>query len=342
MTRRKTIFSFDLRVLMCDKCGAAIDGTIVGGTAVCRFCNTTNHVVKRAERHAAAPPGPRMSEAGRLDLLRGQDGRAAQVPPELEQLLTQGGLSQARLPEALKLWLSYRAQVKGGGSFAAQERLYFLTRLCHTRFKWSGESKRMRALLEAAMDVLDDSRHHQILRSMMARDAARLGDFEAAEKWLAAIDPHSDDLLVDTAYRLTNAYIATRQADWNRVLAQLGTTVTDLPFADEADGLVVVFRANAHERLGDLDTAQAQLWQFGSGLSGGLHLMRDIIIEGQQSGAFRDDIDPTEEADTLIALVDGIGVHAIREPRHFPPEYQAALMNRHLLLRFSTQGTDSG
>ena len=83
MTRRKTIFSFDLRVLMCDKCGAAIDGTIVGGTAVCRFCNTTNHVVKRAERHAAAPPGPRMSEAGRLDLLRGQDGRAAQVPPDL-------------------------------------------------------------------------------------------------------------------------------------------------------------------------------------------------------------------------------------------------------------------
>ena len=72
------------------------------------------------------------------------------------------------------------------------------------------------------------------------------------------------------------------------------------------------------------------------------NLLRDIIIEGQQSGAFRDDIDPTEEADTLIALVDGIGVHAIRDPQHFPPAYQAALMNRHLLLRFSAQGTDGG
>ncbi len=70
------------------------------------------------------------------------------------------------------------------------------------------------------------------------------------------------------------------------------------------------------------------------------NLLRDIIVEGQQSGAFRADIDPTEEADTLIALVDGIGMHAIREPQRFPPEYQTALMNRHLLLRFSNQGID--
>jgi hypothetical protein len=70
--------------------------------------------------------------------------------------------------------------------------------------------------------------------------------------------------------------------------------------------------------------------------------LRDIIIEGQQRGAFRADIDPAEEADTLIALVDGIGVHAIREPQRFPPEYQTGLMNRHLLLRFSTQGAASG
>jgi hypothetical protein len=71
------------------------------------------------------------------------------------------------------------------------------------------------------------------------------------------------------------------------------------------------------------------------------NLLRDIILEGQQSGAFRADIDPREEADTLVALVDGIGVHAIREPQRFPPEYQTALMNRHLLLRLSTSGTDA-
>jgi len=70
------------------------------------------------------------------------------------------------------------------------------------------------------------------------------------------------------------------------------------------------------------------------------NLLRDIIIEGQQSGAFRSDIDPMEEADTLIALMDGIGMHAIRAPRRFPPEYQKALMNRHLLLRFGTLGAD--
>jgi AcrR family transcriptional regulator len=72
------------------------------------------------------------------------------------------------------------------------------------------------------------------------------------------------------------------------------------------------------------------------------NLLRDIILEGQQSGAFRSDIDPGEEADTLVALVDGIGVHAIREPQRFPPEYQTALMNRHLLLRLSASGTDWG
>jgi len=72
------------------------------------------------------------------------------------------------------------------------------------------------------------------------------------------------------------------------------------------------------------------------------NLLRDIIIEGQQNGVFRADIDPTEEADTILALIDGLGVHAIREPQHYPPEYQMALMNRHLLLRFSAIGAEGG
>ena len=59
-------------------------------------------------------------------------------------------------------------------------------------------------------------------------------------------------------------------------------------------------------------------------------LLRGLIADGQRSGYFRADIDAAEEADSIVALVAGIGMQATLEPRRFPSEYQIALLDRHI------------
>lgn len=59
-------------------------------------------------------------------------------------------------------------------------------------------------------------------------------------------------------------------------------------------------------------------------------LLRGLILDGQRSGHIRPDIDAAKESDSIVALVAGIGMQATLEPRRFPPEYQIALLDRHL------------
>ena len=54
------------------------------------------------------------------------------------------------------------------------------------------------------------------MHGFLARDATRLGDPEAGEKWLALMPPSSDDLHIDSAYRITRAYVATAIAEYFR------------------------------------------------------------------------------------------------------------------------------
>lgn len=59
-------------------------------------------------------------------------------------------------------------------------------------------------------------------------------------------------------------------------------------------------------------------------------LVRGLILDGQRSGHFRTDIDAGEEADSMVAFVDGIGLQATLDPRRFPPEYQIKLLEQRL------------
>ncbi len=59
-------------------------------------------------------------------------------------------------------------------------------------------------------------------------------------------------------------------------------------------------------------------------------LLRSLILDGQRNGYFRSDINAEEEVDSIIALVDGLGMRATMEPQRFPPKYQTALLDRHL------------
>ena len=59
-------------------------------------------------------------------------------------------------------------------------------------------------------------------------------------------------------------------------------------------------------------------------------LVRDLISKGRADGELRRDVDPSDEADSLIALIDGLGTQATLDPRRLPAKRQRALVDRYL------------
>jgi AcrR family transcriptional regulator len=59
-------------------------------------------------------------------------------------------------------------------------------------------------------------------------------------------------------------------------------------------------------------------------------LLRGLISNGKRDGQYRMEIDAAAEADAIISLVVGIGVLTTIKPRHFTPELQLELLDRHL------------
>ncbi len=59
-------------------------------------------------------------------------------------------------------------------------------------------------------------------------------------------------------------------------------------------------------------------------------LVRSLILAGQRQGAIEQGIGASEEADSIVALIDGIGIQATFEPDSLSPERQIALVDRYL------------
>src|SRR5262249_12984883 len=126
----KTVFSRELRLLLCPGCGAPIEGAIEGGMVACRYCGASSMLAPRDESHearaAAAPPA--MSEAERFQRLREQGPRPLVPPPSLAHLgIVEGWLPPANVPQAFAEFQRARHEVAAGGSFGAAERVFFLT-----------------------------------------------------------------------------------------------------------------------------------------------------------------------------------------------------------------------
>ena len=114
-------------------------------------------------------------------------------------------------------------------------------------------------MLETSLDTLFLPRHKQVIRGLLSSAAAKEGDLQAAERWLAPCDTRSDDLETDSAYRNARAYIDTIRTDYRAVLAVLGSTDDEVPIMDARDPVCAVLRANALEKLGNVDAATASL-----------------------------------------------------------------------------------
>lgn len=241
------------RWVLCDQCGTPLEADPTAAQVVCT-CGFEVSLPPRDD----APLGARsdLPEAERLRRLRTQDGRPLLAPPGLERLLLGGELPPHKEREAMELYLADRRALRESTDPAAQERLVFLTMVLANALD---DPVRTRALYETTLDAAPLQRHQQTLRGFLARQAARSGNLAQAEAWLAPCDPRSDDLDMDTDWRFSRATLALVRHDWDGVLEVLGRTPDEVPIADANDAVVTVYRAHAHERLGDVETAAQQL-----------------------------------------------------------------------------------
>jgi len=221
----------------------------------CRYCGAQNQLVARNDQPILAHQPQPLSEAERLIRLRQQDGRPLLAPPSLQSLVPDGQLAAWKVNEAIQVWNSTRSEVQRTANYEASERLVFLTMVLANHFSDNNDLMRQRAMFESALDVCTLPRHKQIMRGYLSRCAARQGDLAAAEQWLAPCDRQSDDLETDSAYRFSRAFIDTARQNYNGVLHVLGAGSKDVPLMDAVDAVCTVLRANAWERVGQVQSA---------------------------------------------------------------------------------------
>jgi hypothetical protein len=257
-----TTFSHSVRVLACTNCGGPLQVPPSGGSATCTYCGVVLQVDGRDEAavRAAAAQAPAIDEAERFARLRGQVEHSLSLPESMAHLAIAGVLHPERVEKAMAEWREARGEVGGGGAFPVAERLFHLTVLISDHLAMLRDDERQRALLETAMELLQAPRHRQVLRGTLARNAARVGDVAAADEWLAGCNSRSDDIHVDTAWRLSKAYVCAAREDHAGVLQGLGSRVGDVPIvAGEAEACGLL-RANALERTGQAQQAEEQLY----------------------------------------------------------------------------------
>lgn len=205
-----------------------------------------------------------MSEAMRFEKLRAQDGKPLVPPPALHGLLGPGGLDPAKAPQAQQQWQAAATELQTVYSFPAEERLYWCYFLLAAMYGHQGRREEARQLGQQTLPLLREPRHRQIVLGSLARHSALLRDPAAAQQAQQQLMAQSDDLLIDTNYRFTAAYLATLAGNDQAVLQVLGYNTTDIPIADAWDKICAVLRANAHERQGRGEMAQQQLTAFGA------------------------------------------------------------------------------
>lgn len=258
---RRANFTAEIRVLLCESCGAPLEAPIGGGPIHCSYCRAQNVLSTRDERPTLgmpAVPTP-IDEGERMQRLRSQDGRPLVPPQSLTYLLRGSSFDPSKVQEGFLVYQATRKELKATHSPDAAERLYFLTLIANNYLVEQKDDARRRALLETSLDSLFLPRHKQVIRCLLATAAAKEGDAVAAERWIAPCDARSDDLESDSAWRVCRAYIDTARHDFRAVLAVLGAVDEQVPIADSRDPIAAVLRANALERSGDVAAAVTAL-----------------------------------------------------------------------------------
>lgn len=261
MAATTTRFGFDLRVLLCERCGAPIDAAPEGGSVTCRYCGAVLQVAARvALPEFASVDAASIAEPERLARLAAQAREPVVAPAGLAAVLANDEIPPWRAGEAFAVWQSVRRRA-AEGDLVASEELSYLTNKLWTRL--DAEPARQRALLETTLETLALPRHRQLVLGALVQGAVHVGDREAAERWLSRCDASLDDLRADSSYRMARALVATMRGDWAEVLAMIGPRPRDVPLAREWRALATLLRGNAHLRLGDPRSASTVLTDVG-------------------------------------------------------------------------------
>ncbi len=267
-----TSFSHALRVYICASCGAANHAPPEGGRVSCETCTETAELPPRRE---VDPHSPAMDEAQRVAELGKQDVGPLPMPPEVAALTERGALSSERADDAMAAWQAARRALEVGGDDDVESRLYFLTRLLYEHLLTQGDDTHMRGIIETALEASHHARYQQVYRCMLACEAARVGDLTGADDWLSPCDRHSCDIHADSVYRYTAAFVATHKRQYPKALSVLGSA--DTPIAESFDAICAVLRANALERLGQLDDAIEALCEAMLRVDGGAVAVERIV-----------------------------------------------------------------
>ncbi len=276
---RKT-YTTQIRLLLCQQCGAPLELPSAGGTAACSYCHAQNVVKSSAHAAAIAPPtSVPIDENERLRRLRMQDGKPFVPPMSIQPLLEGGGFAPAKVEEAFHIYQATRREVLATHSPEAAERLFALTLIANTHLAQAQDHVRRRAILETSLATLELPRHQQVIRCLLATASAKEGDLASAADWLAPCNPRSDDLDSDSAFRIARAFVDTFRGDFASVYDWLGPADDCYPIADTWDPTAAVLRANALERLGNVQGAvQALRDRMGKESAGGRATMEAIVI----------------------------------------------------------------
>jgi hypothetical protein len=248
------VFDPNVRLLVCTNCEGVIEVPVRGGYGRCSTCGSGDEFAPFEPAPDFDPGGAGGDEGRRLAALREQDGTPVTPPSHVVESIG----PSASIEEMVGVFSKTAAEVRQEAPFAVHERLFFLTTIIAQRLG-GRDDRLLRAVLQTSVEQVDSARYRQALYALLARSAARVGDYTSAEGWLELVDPRSDDLLVDTSYRLAHAEMAASRSDYPAVLSVLGTGLDQVPTVDNEDEYVELLRSDALERLGRNDEAVEQL-----------------------------------------------------------------------------------
>lgn len=302
MADGRTTFAIDVRVLQCGNCSAPLAAPVAGGQVTCEYCGAVTRVAPRPDLHVAtpvAPPQPGVDEGQRLFALHQQsvsyDAKASPysyyLPPDDLTYLTDlvnnekdGYRSEALLAKANHAWTAALAGCRAAPQDPrAQRRCYWLVMLMSQIWSARREYMRQRAALESAGELMVDPGHRYVIGASLAAAARNMGDLDAAEAWLATLDPRPWHLDLDSAYRTVAAAVALSRGQPDRALATVGRSAAEVPFEPSRRNLSQVLRAAAYEGLGDAASAEATL--VAAAQTGGRALIERILSNNTAVGA---------------------------------------------------------
>jgi len=263
---------YDLRLLMCQTCGAPIEAFPQGGQVRCAYCNSIYMLEPRKERaedFVSAAPAQPLTEAQRFEKLRSQFGSTEphEFPPSGLRTLMFRTTDPSYLPSMLEKWKEALRRTQQGAADTDAE-LFWLTVFLRSQYMHQRNYVSARAVIETATEAVRAPVFRTLLHISLAGRALDGGDLQAAESWLAPIDPRPTILAVHTDLALVRSRMALMRGDWQGVFRHLGRFAREVPIAQADDVIACMMRATAHEGLGDMASAHRALWEVGRDIGG--------------------------------------------------------------------------